>query len=86
MTDREDYRDRYRQGPPPPGYGGPPTERLPRIEVPPQAPMPPMPPLPRAPYPPVQAPPPVRPAKPKPTRGWRRGVHAATFGLVNPGP
>lgn len=24
--------------------------------------------------------------KPRPTRGWRRALHAATFGLVHPGP
>ncbi|TGD89362.1 MinD/ParA family protein [Mycolicibacterium sp. CH28] len=80
MTDRDDHlRDRYREDP---GYSaGPPTERIPRVVVPPS--QPPSAPLP---YPPLPAPTPPRPVKPKPTRGWRRAVHTATFGLVNPGP
>ncbi len=76
MTDRDDApRDRYRAGPRrPPVPQGPPTVQIPRI-----APAP-------APYPPLPPPPVRRPAKPRPTRGWRRAVHAATFGMVNPGP
>jgi MinD-like ATPase involved in chromosome partitioning or flagellar assembly len=84
MTERDDVqRDRYRQ--PPPAYSaGPPTERIPRIDLP----IPPQPTPAQLPYPPLPMPAtaPARPPKPKPTSGWRRGVHAATFGLVNLGP
>jgi len=77
MTDRDDApRDRLRPGPPPrpPLVHGPPTIQIPRV-----APAPP-------PYPPLPPPPVRRPPKPTPTRGWRRAVHVATFGMVNPGP
>lgn len=91
MTDRDDFdRDRFRQEPPPARPGparppvppGPPTVQMPRIDprqVPPPG-------APQPPYPPLPAPPVRQAAKPKPTRGWRRAVNAATFGLVNPGP
>lgn len=81
MTDRNDRtdhpRERYRDAPPPhPGSpAGEPTLRMPRIDPASVTPA----------YPPAPARP-VPPARPKPTRGWRRGVHAATFGLVNLGP
>ncbi|HEY5150670.1 MAG TPA: MinD/ParA family protein [Mycobacterium sp.] len=77
MTDRDDVpRDRFRPGPPPrpPVPPGPPTVQIPRI-----APAP-------APYPPLPPPPVRRPPKPRPARGWRRAVHVATLGMVNPGP
>jgi len=77
MTDRDDApRDPFRPGPPPrpPVPQGPPTVQIPRI-----------PPAP-APYPPPPDPPVRMPFKPRPSRGWRRAVHTATFGLVNPGP
>ncbi|BBY64148.1 MinD/ParA family ATP-binding protein [Mycolicibacterium helvum] len=82
MTDRDDHlRDRYRQGRPAEHSAGPPTERIPRIVIPPSPP-----PAAQRPYPAPRAPLPPRPVKPKPTHGWRRGVYAATFGLLNPGP
>lgn len=48
-----------------------------------QPPPQPRPPLQHAPYP---APAPLPPVRPRPTRGWRRVVLSATFGLVNLGP
>ena len=92
--ERDDFlRDRLRQAPPQPGYPanpaprrvpdqGPPTIRIPRQFLP-QA--PPQAPAGQLSYPPLPVPQAPRPPKPKPTRGWRRGLHAATFGLVNPG-
>lgn len=79
MTDRDDApRERFRPGPPPrpAAPASPPTVQFPRI---PSAPAP-------VPYPPPPAPPMRKPPKSRPARGWRRAVHAATFGLVNPGP
>ncbi len=92
MTDRDDVdRERFRQAPPPGPAGatrppipsGPPTVQIPRID--PRS-APPRPDLAQPPYPPLPAPVARQAARPKPGRGWRRAVHSATFGLVNPGP
>ncbi|BBZ78843.1 hypothetical protein MANY_41800 [Mycolicibacterium anyangense] len=92
MTDRDDVdRERFRQAPPPGPAGatrppipsGPPTVQIPRID-PRSAPS--RPDLAQPPYPPLPAPVARQAARPKPGRGWRRAVHSATFGLVNPGP
>ena len=71
-----------RRPPPPPGYGPPPpyppAPRRPRT--------PPGPPAAAGPAPPDLFASPAPPPKPQPTRGWRRIVYAATFGLINLGP
>jgi MinD-like ATPase involved in chromosome partitioning or flagellar assembly len=99
MNERDDFlRDRLPYGPPgDPGAmrAGPPPPQYPRAAPPPpypppaprQTPPPPGAPGPAPwPYPPPQQSPPPGPARPRPARGWRRAVYAATFGLVNLGP
>ncbi len=84
MNERDDFlRDRMgsaptgdpaaRANPPRPGYprGGPPPPPAPEYA--------------RS-YSVGQPPPALPRRRPRPTRGWRRVVFAATFGLINPGP